>query len=143
MKPATVVLKQQTKTLGAQLSVVVPYTTDELTKTALSKAAELAASLEAKITLLDVHIVPYPLSLTEPDVCWEHLNRGLQAVAAASPVPVEVKLIFARDKDVIERYMPKDSIGVIATKKHWWRTAEEKLARSLSAAGHSVALVKV
>ena len=142
MKPATVVLKQQTKTLGAQLSVVVPYTTEELTKTALSKAAELAASLEATITLLDVHIVPYPLSLTEPDVCWEHLNRALQAVAAASPVPVEVKLIFARDKDMIERYMPNDSIGVIATKKHWWRTAEEKLARTLSAAGHSVALVK-
>jgi hypothetical protein len=93
--------------------------------------------------LLDVHIVPFPLSLTEPDVCWEHLNRGLQAVAAASPVPVEVKLVFARDKDLIERYMPSDSIGVIATEKHWWRTAEEKLARTLSAAGHSVALVKV
>jgi hypothetical protein len=143
MKPALVVLKRQTKAPGAQLSVVVPYTTDELTKTALSKAAELATSLEAKITLLDVHIVPFPLSLTEPDVCWEHLNRGLQAVAAASPVPVEVKLVFARDKDLIERYMPSDSIGVIATEKHWWRTAEEKLARTLSAAGHSVALVKV
>jgi hypothetical protein len=143
MKPAPVVLKHQTKAPGAQLSVVVPYTTVELTKAALAKAAELATSLEAKITLLDVHIVPFPLSLTEPDVCWEHLNRGLQAIAAASPLPVEVKLIFARDKDVIERYIPQDSIGVIATKKRWWPTAEEKLARTLSAAGHSVALLKV
>ena len=143
MKPATVVLKHQTKALGRQLSVVVPYTTVELTKAALAKAAELAASLEAKITLLDVHIVPFPLSLTEPDVCWEHLNRTLQAVAATASEPIEVKLVFARDKDVMERYMPEDSVGVIATKKRWWRTAEEKLARKLSAAGHSIALLKV
>src|SRR5437016_4284617 len=116
MKPAPVVPQHRTKTPEAPLSVFVLYTTDELTKAALTKAAELAASLEAKITLIDVHIVPYPLSPTEPDVCWEHLNQALQAVAAASPLPVEVKLIFARDKDVIERYIPKDSICVIATR---------------------------
>jgi hypothetical protein len=152
MRPAKVILPRHTKTLrgalegrtgSGPLSVCVPYTTDELTRTALSAAAAFANSLQAKIILLDVHIVPFPLPLNRPDVSWDHLKRVITAVAEESPLPVEVKMLFARDKEIVSRYMPADSIAVVATKNRWWRTGEEKLAGFLSKAGYSVALLKV
>ncbi len=152
MKSAKVILPRHTETLrgalerrtgSGRLSVFVPYTTDELTRTALSAAAAFATSLEAKIVLLDVHVVPFPLPVNQPDVSKDHIRRVLAMIAAESTAPVEVRLLFARDKEIMPRYMSADSIAVVATKKRWWRTAEEKLARFLMKAGYSVAVLQV
>jgi len=126
------------------LELVVPYTDAALTAQALAGALEMARGLESAVTLMAVHILPYPSPLEYQEGIRERLESELTAVARTSPVTVRVKLVFARDR--AEAYLgllPRHSLVVIGTRERWWRTREERLARQLAAGGHSVALIKV
>jgi hypothetical protein len=126
------------------LDVVVPYTSPALTARALAAAAELARGFEAAITLMAVYVLPYPSPLECQDGIRKRLEAELTAVARTSPVGMRVKLVFARDRaDAYLGLLHRQSLVVIGTKDRWWRTSEERLARRLTAAGHSVAVVKV
>ena len=126
------------------LELVVPYTNPALTARALAAAAELAHGFEAAVTLLAVHVLPYPAPLECHDGIRKHLEAELTALARTSPVATRVKLVFARDREAAYLGMlNRQSLVVIGAKDRWWRTAEERLARKLTSGGHSVALVKV
>jgi acetyl esterase/lipase len=65
-------------------------------------------------------------------------------VARTSPATIRVKLVFARDyQDAYLGLLPRQSLVVIGVRDRWWRTREVRLARRLTAAGHSVTVVKV
>jgi hypothetical protein len=122
----------------------VPYTRPDLTRVALAKAFVLTEKLAARIILLAVQVVPYPLPLERPDVAPALIENKLKAIAGEVDAPVEVRLLFARDAaTAIQDTLPADSLVVLATRKSWWPTAEAKLARSLGRAGHSVALLGI
>jgi hypothetical protein len=127
-----------------ELCVFVPYTRPDLTRAALAEAFVLTEKLAARIILLAVQVVPYPLPLERPDVAPALLENKLKAIAGEVDAPVEVRLLFARDTPTaIQDTLPADSLVVLATRKRWWPTAEGKLARSLGRAGHSVALLGI
>jgi hypothetical protein len=124
--------------------LVVPFTNPALTARALAAAAELAQGFEAVVTLMAVHVLPYPAPLECQEGIRKRLEADLAALARTSPVAIRVKLIFARDREAAFLALLKpQSLVVIGTKDRWWRTREERLARRLTAGGHRVAVVKV
>jgi hypothetical protein len=128
----------------APLDLVVPYVNPALTTRALGAALELANGFDATVTLMAVHVLPYAAPLECQEGIRQCLEAKLATVARAAPVPLRVKLIFARNRE--ETYLAllrRESLVVIGTKEHWWRTGEERFARKLAAHGHSVAVIKV
>ena len=124
--------------------MLVPYTNPALAAHALSRALELAHGLEAVVTLMAVHVLPYPAPLECQEGIRQRLESELAAVARTSPVSIRLKLVFARDRD--DAYLGllrPQSIVVVGTKDRWWRTREERFARRLAARGHCVTVIKV
>ena len=126
------------------LDLVVPYVDPALNTRVLAAALKLADGCNATVTLLAVHVLPYPAPLECQAGIRQRLEGELAAVARAIPASLRAKLVFARDRD--EAYLAllrRESLVVIGTKDRWWRTGEERLARKLAAHGHSVAVIKV
>jgi len=124
------------------LKIFVPYTTPDLTRDALAGASGLAADLRVEAVLVAVREIPYPLPLDYPDVQPALLIEKLMALAEGMSCPVRIELILARSKsDALRRAIRPGSLVLIAAKRHWWRTGEERLARTLARAGCSVSLL--
>src|SRR5271157_5523162 len=68
------------------LDVTVLFTSATETAEALKTAATLAADLNARINLIGVQVVPYPLPLDRPPVYVEYLRDRLRAVADTLPI---------------------------------------------------------
>lgn len=123
------------------LDIVVPYTTPRLTRLALREAEELTLKLPSRIRLLRMLAVPFPLDLRDPpvalDVIREQTRQVARGIAAA-----EIVLFLTRDpEEALLKTLRPGSIVVIASKKRWWRTAQQRLQRICARHGHLVALV--
>ena len=126
------------------LDLVVPYINTALTTRALAAALKLAEGFHAEVTLMAVHVLPYPAPLECQEGIRERMEAELAAVARTTSASLNVKLVFARDREETYLTMLRDkSLVVIGTKDRWWRTSEERFARKLAAHGHSVAVIKV
>jgi hypothetical protein len=123
------------------LDIVVPFTTPRLTRLALREAQELTSKLPSRIRLLRMLTVPYPLDLRYPPVALDVLRDQTRQVARGIAAG-EVVLFLTRDAEqTLLKMMRPGSIVVIASKKRWWRTAEERLQRMCERNGHQVALI--
>ncbi len=126
------------------LELVVPYSNAALTARALRAAVELSQGFDAAVTLLAVHVLPYPAPLECQEGVRKCLEAELSAVARTSSAAVRVALVFARDgEDAYRCVLRRKSLIVIGARSHWWRTREERLARRLARSGHSVAVIRV
>ncbi len=131
-------------TTHTPLRIFIPCTAHDLVSVALNAAAAMMNELEAEVTLVCVNVVPFPLPLDRPDVGTEHLVQSLRAMCDASSVSACIEMVLARDRQAaIRKLLPARSLVVLATRKHWWRTAEESLARALQRDGHRVVLLKL
>jgi hypothetical protein len=134
---------------GGELELVVPYTGPETTAAALERAAVLTAGLDARVLLVAVHTLPYPVPFVCPSLVHAHLVEQLLDLASHCALPVQPQVILARDRMEGFRYALKaGSTVLVATHRHaWnthlWHTQEEKLARALAEAGHKVALMHI
>ena len=127
-----------------ELEVVVPYTGPETTAEALGRVAALTAGLNARVLLVAVHTLPYPLPFVCPTLVHAHLVNRLIELASLCSLPVQPQVVLARDRAEGFRFALKPSSTVlVATPRRFWRTPEEKLARSLARDGHKVALVYI
>jgi hypothetical protein len=127
-----------------ELEVVVPYTGPASTAAALDRLPVLTAGLNARVLLIAVHALPYPLPFVCPTLVHAHLVEQLVDLASRCPLPVSPQVVLARDVQEGFRYALKPASTVlVATGRHFWRTPEEKLARSLARDGHNVALVYI
>jgi len=125
----------------ARLDVVVPFTTLKLTRAALRYVATLGGELDVNVQLVDAQVVPFPVPVNAPTVSREFLEERLQAVAEETMLPTSAKLVFTRDRtEAFRRFLKPGSLVVIAA-SGWWFSAERKLARLLSKAGHDVVLL--
>jgi hypothetical protein len=123
------------------LDIVVPYTTPRLTRLALREAEALASKLPSRIRVLRMLVVPFPLDLRNPpfslDILREQTRQVARGIAAA-----EMVLFLTRDPEgSLLKTLRPGSIVVIASKKRWWRTAQERLQKICERHGHQVALV--
>jgi hypothetical protein len=123
-----------------KLNISVLFTSMESTMAALRRACALAASLNARITLLVFQLVPYPLPLESPPVLLDWNERRFQAIAAESPVETTVRLYLCRDtaETLLNTLYSKSVVVIGAGRSPWPFTPEKKLARQLRHAGHEV-----
>jgi hypothetical protein len=68
----------------------------------------------------------------------------LTELAADCPLPVIPQVVLARSREEGFRYaLRPESTVLVGTHRHFWRTSEERLARTLLADGHKVALLHI
>jgi hypothetical protein len=134
----------ETDGFAGELDVVVPYTEWSVTDALLKRAVALIAGLNAKLTLVAVHTVPYAAPFGCPAAVHAHLVEQLVDLASRCPVPVNPQVVLARGRSEGFSYVLKpQSIVLLGARKHWWRTEEERLARTLARDGHKVVLLHV
>ena len=113
-----------------------------LTGAALDAAEKMAAGLRAEVVLLAVREIPYPLPMDRPDFRPELYLDQLKDIAGDLSCPLRIELILAREKtDALCQFLHPGSLVMVATRRHWWRTSEEKLARRLMQMGCNVSLL--
>jgi hypothetical protein len=123
----------------APLEVIVLHTTTKATLQALRTAARLAEGLAARIRLLVLETVPYPLPLNSPQVPMEFTHRHFRTVALETKIDTDVDIRLGRDKvQMLESALKPHSLVVIAAKTGWWPSAEKRLAKRLERTGHQV-----
>jgi len=128
---------------AADLQVVIPHKTSQLTKAALKYAATLANDLNVRLRLIDVHVVPYGVPLDEPTVSPQYLVRRIRMLARESFLPVSAEIVYARDwEQGFRRALGPNSVVLMAMKRSWWRTGEKRLAARLRKIGHQVIWVE-
>jgi hypothetical protein len=133
-----------TDAFSGDLELVVPYTDPDMARALLRKAAALTAGLQARISLLAVHAVPFPADFRCPFSIRTFLVDQLTGLAAECPLPVNPQVVLARSRDDGFRYaLRPESTVLVGTRRHLWRTSEERLARTLAADGHKVALLHI
>jgi hypothetical protein len=129
----------ETNRTSHRLQIVVVFTFAQATVFALKKAATLAKGLNARVTLVAPHVVPYPLELENPLVQLAFTQRRLNEIASQSPVETTVRLYLCRHplQTLIGALKP-NSLVIVAGHKRWWKTKEQKLALNLHRFGHQV-----
>jgi hypothetical protein len=133
-----------TDAFNGDLELVVPYTDPDLARALLRKAAALTAGLQARISLVAVHSVPFPADFRCQASTHAFLVDKLTALAAESPLPVVPQVVLARSRDEGFRYaLRPESTVIVGSRRHFWRTSEERLARMLVSDGHKVALLHI
>jgi hypothetical protein len=134
----------ESKARDGELRVFVAHTSRELTQASLRAVSALTSNLGARVTLLAVKIVPFPLPLERPDVAPQFVEREMAALAQEIEAPVDIQVMIARDVDTgMRQGLTPGSLVVVTAKKRRWPNAEVRLARSLARAGHSVAVLGV
>ena len=125
--------------ITADLQVAIPHRNPELTRAALRYVSSLANGLDLRLRLIDVHVVPYGVSLDEPTVNPKHLERRLKSLAQECPAQVSAEIVYARDWELgLRRALGPGSVVLIPIKRSWWRTSEKRLAAKLRRLGHQV-----
>jgi hypothetical protein len=129
---------------AAEIEVVVLYTEPLTTAAVLRRVPSLTAGLNARVSLVAVHTLPYPLPFVFPATVHAHLVEQLVELAGECPVPVTPQIVMARDRDDGFRFLLKPASTVlVGTRRHLFRSPEESLARTLVRDGHNVALIHV
>ncbi len=131
---------------AAPVEVLVLYTDIPSTLGALRTAAQLAQGLTARIRLLLIETVPYPLPLDEPrrhprflELQFQTLVDRYPADGASHPVETVAEIVLCRDAwEGLRARLPRGSAVVIGKRSHWWQRAADRLARRLRAEGHHV-----
>jgi hypothetical protein len=125
---------------AAELDIVIPFTTPELTRTAINAANRMGAGLHAALRLVRVQVVPFELDLNRPPVFIDFLKEQLGGFKSTLPLAGEVRL--ARDfEDGLKSTLGPDSVVILATKRRPWKTSTERLSRSLRRSGYRTVLV--
>jgi hypothetical protein len=123
------------------MEVVVLHTTVEETLQALKTAAHLADGLSARIRLLVLEVVPYPLPLDRPTVPLPFTRRRFRTLAANSSIETNIDIHLVRDPDkIIESLLEPHSVVVMGAPRTWWPTAHRRVAKRLQRMGHQVVL---
>ena len=127
----------------ADLQVVIPHRSAELTRSALKFATTLATDLNVRLRLVDVHVVPYGVPLDAPTVNPKHLTRKIRQLAQESDLPISAEVIYARDwEQGFKRVLAPGSLVLMAMKRSWWPTKDKRLAARLRKLGHQVIWVE-
>ncbi len=141
MKPYTHATKLPlpTRTGAPGLDIVVPFTTRPLTRAALSAAGRLSAGLLPLIRIVRIQVVPFPLQLEAAPISMDVLRRQLAPLAEEFGARLQV--CFTRDThEGLRHVLSNDTVILLAARRHWWKSREERLAAWLRDRGYSVVL---
>ncbi len=141
--PALQVLTPQRVGSPSDLHIGVVFTDFENTRVALKAAASLSTGLEADIDLVVPQIVPFPLPLARPAVPPEFILQRLRGLVVAAGVQPSIYIYFCRDRlQTLLQVLEPHSVIVVGSRKRWFPTQHERLARALCKNGHDVILAR-
>jgi hypothetical protein len=125
------------------LDIVVPILSPVSAGVAFAAAARLGAGLDSTIRLLKIQVVPFPLQISEPPVVDGFLVSQLTELEVdVRDSNVHREILYTREFDVcLRNTITKRSLVVLASRRGFWRTREERLADALIRDGYSVILV--
>jgi len=104
----------------------------------------MCSDLDVHVSLVDVQVVPFPCPIDQPPIDNQHSRSRLEALFSETRLSGRAAVLYTRDwLEGIRRVSEPKSLIVMATRKRWWPTREEKLARSLSKAGYQVMLLSM
>ncbi len=110
---------------------------------ALKMADSLAAELGARISLIYVQVVPYPLPLEHSPVDSHILSQRLRDLADQAGAPVEIQIFFGRDVlDTLHASLGPDTVLIAGCEHPGWFSSEQKLIKRLLKQGHPVILAE-
>ena len=124
---------------GVLLEIVVLHTTTTATLRSLKTAGELAAGLAARIRLLVLEVVPYPLEVESPRVPIEFTQRRFRTVASGARIDTLIDIRLGRELHQVLDCALKPGSVVVLENGAWW-TRQRRLARRLTRQGHHVIL---
>lgn len=128
------------------LDVFVLFTDIPSTLSALRTASQLAQGLTARIRLLLMQAVPYPLPLERPQrnlrfLGWQFrtLVDSIPVESASRPVETTAEIVLCRDVwEGLQVRLARHAVIVIGKRSRWWPCTEDRLARKLRKAGYHV-----
>jgi tRNA 2-selenouridine synthase SelU len=86
--------------------------------------------------------VSYAVPLESSPVLVEFQEAHLRKIAEAYGGDIRVDVLICRNaEDAFLQYLLPHSLIVVGTRKRWWPTREERLARRLQNSGHAVLLI--
>ena len=124
----------------AELDLVVPFTTPELTRAALDAANRMGGGLNATLRLVKVQVVPFPLDLAQSPVYIDFLKEQLAQFHSDLPLTGEIRLAREFEAGLLGS-LGRDSVVILATPKRPWKTRNQRLAATLRRTGHKVILM--
>jgi hypothetical protein len=125
------------------LNISVIFTSEEGTIAALSEAGKIGENLGARIALLVMQRVPFPLPLDDPPVLVDWNEDRLRDLASRSGVEPAVRIYLCRNPgETLRSVLQPGSIVVIGCRKRVWPTSDVRLARALRQLGHEVIVAK-
>jgi hypothetical protein len=131
---------QVTEGGSPQLSVVLPHTEVALTAIALREAVRMARGLNARLIVLAIRVIPFPDDLDPTRPCPD--LPALMELAESTDAPISISVVYARNWEAAcEHALLRGSLIVIAVRKGWFRTREERMAAWLTRCGHHVTTV--
>jgi len=105
-------------------------------------ASRLSANLGARPKVLMLYAVPYTLPLEKPVVPTDFLEEQIRSLARESPTEFTARIYLCREpRWTLRELFPPHSVIVVAGKKRWWLTKEQRWARLLRKEGHEVIFV--
>jgi hypothetical protein len=119
------------------LRLFVVYTTPEATRAALRAASMTARDLGASISLLVPQVVPFPLSLSAPDVDTTFVESSMAEIASGYEMEVDVSVLLCRDRvETVLQNLPPQSIVLVGRRRRWGFGAYSNLIRVLKRERH-------
>lgn len=119
--------------------VIVLHTSTNETLDALKIAARLAEGLAARIRLLVLERVPYPLDVNQPQAAKEFRERRFRTVADHARIETRVDIRLGRDyRAMLESALNPRSLIVVGGTRGRWPAFHHRLARRLERLGHHV-----
>jgi hypothetical protein len=126
---------------GFEIGVL--FSTAPETFRALKMAQSMAADLDARISLIYVQVVPYPLPLEHSPVDAQFLSHRLRNIADQAGMPIEIQIFFGRDVlDTLHAALDPETVLIAGHEQHGWFSGEQKLIKRLLKQGHSVILAE-
>jgi hypothetical protein len=128
-----------------RLEVNVIFTDPQATVAALKTAGSLARDLGACIRVRAAITVPYRLPLNKPPVSAGFIEEFLSDLVCRlnlDDFEPSVHLYVCRNQvETLLQVLTHNSLIVIGGRRHWWPTAERRVARALRSKGHRVVFV--
>ena len=125
------------------LEVGVLFSSSSETLRALKMAQTMAADLNARISLIYVQVVPYPLPLEHSPVDAQFLSHRLRNIADQAGMPIEIQIFFGRDVlETLHAALGPETVVIAGSEHPGWFSSEQKLIKRLLKQGHSVILAE-
>jgi hypothetical protein len=132
---------REAKEQTGKLWITVVFTNAERTRAALAAALNLSHHLNAFVEVVVMRVVPYPLPLDQPPVPQEFTKKHVMEQTGIAEEKTAICIYDCRDaEEALLQVLQPNSVVIIGSRKAWWPTREDRLARKLRQAGHDVVL---